>query len=101
MRIAPLLFLAITSAVTAAPLDPEFKAPLSWRVVVQAQEHELLTAEFRGQFCKDLRMALATGFEKNLCRVEVIDLAARKPETWEPLWKSFHKLGWPALESDA
>jgi hypothetical protein len=100
MRIAFLL-LVFASTAAAAPLDPEFKAPLTWRVVVQAQDHPLLPAEFRQQFCKDLRMALATGFEKNFCRVEVIDLAGRKPETWEPLWKSFHKLGWPALESDS
>lgn len=100
MRIA-LLVVAFASTAAAAQLDPEFKAPLTWRVVVHSQEHAMLPDEFREQFCKDLRMALATGFEKNFCRVEVIDLAGRPLESWEPMWKSFHKLGWPALESDS
>ena len=101
MRIGFLGALVACSAGFAAPLDPEMQSPLTWRIVLNAETSDAIPAEFRKQFCRDLRMALATGFEKQLCRVEVIDLAEVAPDSWEPLWKEFQKRGWPALENDS
>lgn len=95
--------LAVLAAVlaagpAAAQLDPEAKTPYTWRVVLKAQPHPLLSAAFRGQLRRDVAAALQPALAP-LGNVEVVDLAELPRDAWDPLWQQFEDKGFPALDA--
>jgi cell division protein FtsB len=92
--------LCLASTLSAAPPEPHATGPMTWRVVVLAENPKDHPAEFRTRFCRELRMSLETGFEKSLCAVDVVDITERSSDSDEPIWRNFRQRGWPALESE-
>jgi len=98
MRFAMFVCLGLSGSVLAQTV-PEPQGSMTWNVVLVSENPQDFPAEFRSRFCRELRMALETGFEKSLCRVEVSDLSESAPDVIQ--YQRFRgKEGWAALESN-
>jgi tetratricopeptide (TPR) repeat protein len=91
------VLVGVTTAAAAPPLDTQAKDAYRWRVVVRTGRHPVFGPAFREQLGREVRASLQ-GAVGPAAAVEVIDLAAVPPDSWEPLWKEFAATGWTALD---
>src|SRR4051794_32954768 len=92
------LAVALAAGPASAQLDPEPKTPYTWRVVLKAQAHPLLSPSFRSQLRRDITAALQPALTP-LGNVEVVDLAELPRDGWDPLCQQFEDKGFAALDA--
>ena len=99
LRVA-LLVAVVASPLVAAPLDPKTKSPYRWRVVVSATAHPNITAAVRARLCRELKVALQADIGPALGTVDVLDLDTLPAAQREPLFASFARSGFAAIDRE-
>ncbi|HEY8504105.1 MAG TPA: hypothetical protein VIL46_05950 [Gemmataceae bacterium] len=96
--IATLCTLALLGA-ARGDLDPEARQPYRLTVVLQIEDHPLLTPFFRESLRRDLEAVLKADLGDLADRVQVEELDPARAEKAPPLWRAFAEQGFAALDT--